>query len=97
MSETAAEKVPCVCGDAQVRPYPNDTGYHSTTECVDRAECMTCSGRGVWMDEPCLDCAPFYCYPCARGDHDEHKLAWVPDVPCECPECVIPSGSGDSC
>lgn len=53
-----------------------------------RTECVTCSGRGVWMDEPCPDCAPFYCYPCARGDHDDHKLAWVPDVPCECPECV---------
>lgn len=22
----------------------------------DRAECATCSGRGVWMDEPCSDC-----------------------------------------
>lgn len=60
-----------------------------------RTECVTCSGRGVWMDEPCPDCAPFYCYPCARGDHDEHKLAWVPDIPCECPECVPPLG-GDS-
>ena len=33
--------------------------------------------------------APFLCYPCARGDHDEHKLAWVPDIPCECPTCRI--------
>lgn len=32
--------------------------------------------------------ASFYCYPCVRGDHDEHKLAWVPDIPCECPKCV---------
>jgi hypothetical protein len=54
----------------------------------ERVECGTCSGRGVWMDEPCPDCAPFYCYPCVRGDHDEHKLAWVPDIPCECPKCV---------
>lgn len=22
----------------------------------ERAECATCSGRGVWMDEPCPDC-----------------------------------------
>lgn len=50
--------------------------------------CVTCSGRGVWMDEPCADCAPFLCYPCARGDHNEHKLAWVPDIPCECVGCV---------
>lgn len=58
------------------------------------SECTTCSGRGVWMDEPCPDCAPFLCYPCARGDHDEHRLAWVPDITCECPECVTPPVKG---
>lgn len=29
-------------GEAPVNPY--------------RTECATCSGRGVWMDEPCHDC-----------------------------------------
>lgn len=61
-----------------------------STEIGERAECPTCSGRGVWMDEPCTDCAHFLCYPCARGDHDEHKLAWVPDIPCECRRCQSP-------
>ena len=39
--------------------------------------------------------APFHCYPCARGDHDEHKLnAWEPGIPCECPPCAIPYQHG---
>lgn len=29
----AGELVPCTCGAQLVRPYPNDTGEHSTTEC----------------------------------------------------------------
>lgn len=39
--------------------------------------------------------APFHCYPCARGDHDEHKMnAWEPGIPCECPPCAIPYQHG---
>jgi hypothetical protein len=36
VSEHGAEidaPVPCVCGATLTRPYPNDTGEHSTTEC----------------------------------------------------------------
>lgn len=39
--------------------------------------------------------APFHCYPCARGDHDKHKMnAWEPGIPCECPPCAIPYQHG---
>lgn len=33
-------------------------GYkHARVEMLlTHAECVTCSGRGVWMDEPCSDC-----------------------------------------
>lgn len=41
------------------------------------------------------EASPFYCYPCARGDHNEHKTnAWEPDIPCECPPCAIPYQHG---
>lgn len=47
-----------------------------------------------WMrDKLAANQPPFHCYPCARGDHDEHKMnAWEPGIPCECPPCtrVIP-------
>lgn len=29
--------VPCTCGESMVPPFPNDTGHHSTTECIDEA------------------------------------------------------------
>lgn len=33
----AEKDVPCTCGAQVTRPYPNDTGHHSTTECIDEA------------------------------------------------------------
>jgi hypothetical protein len=30
-------EVRCTCGTEVVEPYPNDTGRHSTTECIDEA------------------------------------------------------------
>lgn len=38
--------VPCVCGATRVRPYPNDTGEHSTTDCP--AKC-NCNQRGGYL------------------------------------------------
>lgn len=38
-------------------------------------------------------CPPWLCYPCVRGDHDEHKTnAWEPDIRCECEQCTSREG-----
>lgn len=41
LSSPASAEVPCVCGAEMTRPYPNDTGYHSTTECIPEADRLT--------------------------------------------------------
>ena len=38
----------------------------------ERVECATCSGRGVWMDEPCGDCG---------------GTATTVNKGCDCPDC----------
>lgn len=54
---------PCqTCSGSGAIPEPDDpdhpeAGVHPIhcPDC-DGAVCATCSGRGVWMDEPCADC-----------------------------------------
>jgi hypothetical protein len=59
--------------------------YFGCAESKEAVGCAMCSGRGVWMDEPCSDCAPRALERCLRRQcrgripHSRlvHWLGWV--------------------
>ena len=61
MSDPRKEALEYLVDMALGHDYADDAKVDDAQWVIEQAladdECATCSGRGVWMDEPCGDCA----------------------------------------
>lgn len=57
MAERERLELPCNADGIPHSAHVWDFGSGEEFVCRGASECATCSGRGVWMDEPCGDCS----------------------------------------